>query len=82
MGFTDRYARFPATMISPLEFASPDHKPIMIHPSGVSERLRKPWRFDQVWLENEGCHETVASAWGVCVEGSSMKQVMKKLSVY
>ena len=45
-----------------------DHKPVIIHPRGVSVRPNKPWHFEQMWLEDEGCHDTMASAWS---EGSS-----------
>ena len=46
-----------------LECGSSDHKPILIYPDGVPIKLNKPWRFEQVWLEDERCHDTVASAW-------------------
>ena len=54
-----------------------DHKLVIIHPRGVSVRPNKPWHFEQMWLEDEGCHDTMASAWS---EGSSpMTQVVDKV---
>ena len=29
----------------------------------ILTRKQKPWRFEQVWLEDKGCHESVEAAW-------------------
>ena len=46
-----------------LDCGTSDHKPILIHPRGVPVRQNKPWRFEKMWLEEEGCHDMVSSAW-------------------
>ena len=46
-----------------LEYGTSDHKPIIIHPVGIPGSKQRPWRFEQVWLDNEGYHDTVHTAW-------------------
>ena len=52
---------FPASKVYHLECGCSDHKPIIIHPLGIPIRHQKPWRFKQVWLQEEDCHEAVNS---------------------
>ena len=54
---------FPATKVLTLECGTSDHKPIIIHPMGIPRKKQHPWRFEQVWLDDRGCHETVHTAW-------------------
>ena len=54
---------FPASKVSHLECGCSDHKPIVIHPLGIPIKHHKPWHFEQVWLQDEGCHKTVEGAW-------------------
>ncbi|XP_075640701.1 uncharacterized protein LOC142612501 [Castanea sativa] len=51
---------FPATKVVHLECGTLDQKPIVIHLEGILVRHQKPWHFEQVWLGEEGCHETVS----------------------
>ena len=55
---------FPASKVSHLECGCCDQKPIVIHPLGIPIRQNKPWRFEQVWLQDEGYHVTVEGVWG------------------
>ena len=57
-------ALFPASKVSHLECGCSYHKAIIIHPLGIPIRQNKPWRFKQVWLQDEGCHATVEEVWG------------------
>ena len=40
-----------------------DHKPLSIHLEGLPIRNQRPWRFEQVWLNDEACRTTVEAAW-------------------
>ena len=60
---SDWEALFPSSKVSHLECGCSDHKPIIIHPLGIPIRQNKPWRFEQVWLQDEGCHATVEEVW-------------------
>lgn len=37
-----------------LECGTSDHKPMVIHLEDIPVRPNKPWRFEQMWLEDEG----------------------------
>nr|POF07458.1 hypothetical protein CFP56_20149 [Quercus suber] len=58
-----------------------DHKPVVIHPNGIPVRPNKPWWFEQTWLEDEGCHETIASAWRDGKGSSPMSRVVNKVGL-
>ena len=62
VGSNEGFSLLPSSKIVHLECGTLDYKPIVIHPLGIPLRHQQPWRFKQVWLKEEGCHETVASA--------------------
>ena len=62
-----------------LECGSSNYKPIMIHPSGVVVKLKRPWRFEQVWLDDEGCNDQVNATWRVNTVGSPIRKVVQKI---
>lgn len=51
----------------------------MIHPSGVVVKLKRPWRFEQVWLDDEGCNDQVNATWRVNTVGSPIRKVVQKI---
>ena len=61
--------KYLAAQVNVLECGSSDHKPILIYPNGVPKKLNKPWHFEQVWLEDDGCHDTVEGGGGRFVDG-------------
>ena len=76
---TDWIEIFSATKVVHLECGSSNHKPIIILPKGITKRRKKPWRFEQMWLEDPGCKEIVVSAWGRFFLGGPMDQVEGKI---
>ena len=54
---------FPAFKVVHLESVSSDHKPFMIYLAGIPKKINKLWRFEQMWMEEEGCREMVEDAW-------------------
>ena len=79
LGTTDWLDIYPAKKVLILECGMLDHKPMIIHLGGVPMRPNKPWRFEQMWLEDEGCHDTVASAWRDGEGSSPMSRVLAKV---
>ena len=53
---------FPPTKVVHLECGTSNHKLILIMLAGIPKYLQKPWRFKQMWMEEEGCHEAIKSA--------------------
>ena len=70
---------FPAIKVVTLECGTSNHKPIIIHPMGIPDRKNHPWHFEQVWLEDKGCHEIVHSAWRSDYGTSPMDKVASKI---
>lgn len=58
-----------------------DHKPNIIHPLGILERKQRPWRFEQMWLKDDGCHDVVKATWRRAVRGSPMAMVEGKINM-
>lgn len=53
--------------------------PISILLEGFIEKTQRPWRFEQLWLENNGCHDIVERVWRMASSGSPMADVMSKI---
>ena len=62
-----------------LECGTSDHKLIVIFPLGIPKKLQRPWRFEQMWIDEEGCQDSVESAWRQPVRGNLIEQVEGKL---
>lgn len=77
----DWLEKYPAPKVMVLECGSSDHKPILIHPSGIPVKPNKPWHFEQIWLKDEGCHDVVAKAWSEGGGDNSMGKVVRKVEI-
>ena len=75
----DWLEKFSDTKVVHLECGSSDHKPIVIFPIGIPKKNQRPWRFEQMWLEEEGCYASVEVAWNQIVLGNPMKKVEIKI---
>ena len=53
------YDLFPSTSVQTLTCVSLNHKSICIRLDGIGIKAKKPWRFEQMWLEDSGCRDTV-----------------------
>ena len=62
-----------------LECGTSDHKLIVIFPSGIPKKLQRPWRFEQMWIDEEGYQDSVELAWRQPIRGNLMEQVEGKL---
>ncbi|XP_023883465.1 uncharacterized protein LOC111995767 [Quercus suber] len=76
---TDWLDKYLAAQVKVLECGSSDHKPLLIHPNGAPTKLNRPWRFEQVWLKDDGCHDTMAAAWSNGGGELPMGKVVKKV---
>ena len=62
----DWIAKFPAATLRHLHCFSSDHRPIKVvfDPNSESQRwFRRPFRFEEMWLADSGCSDTVLRAW-------------------
>ena len=59
---TEWISLFPGYLVTHLDTVFSNHKPLSIHMEGLPIRNQRPWRFEQVWLNEESCHTTVVAA--------------------
>ncbi|XP_030970334.1 uncharacterized protein LOC115990663 [Quercus lobata] len=53
----------PATRVQCIRSNASNHYPIIINPEGVADRPCKPFRFEHMWLKENGCGDTVKAVW-------------------
>ena len=63
VSMVDWLDRFPASKVQSLVCGQSDHSPILILPEGILAKPQRPWRFENLWLERDGCQDTVAHSW-------------------
>lgn len=49
---------------------------------GIPKRRQKLWRFEQMWLEDEGCKDIVELAWGKAFPYRPIDQVEGKIKSF
>lgn len=76
---TDWFDKYLTTQVMVLECGSLDHKSILIHSNRILVKSNKPWRFEKIGLEDDGCHDTVARAWSEGGGDLPMGKVVKKV---
>ena len=69
----------PATRVQHVRAHSSDHSPIIIKPEGITACRNKPFQFEQMWLREVGCGETVKATWGDTSYASTMPMVSQKI---
>ena len=72
---------FLASKTITLQCATSDHKPIIVHPMGIPIKKRRPWHFEQIWMEDEGCHESIEAAWRADFLDGLMHKVEEKFKL-
>ena len=60
---SDWLALFPDTKIYHLEADASDHRPLLIVPDGMNCSQQRPFRFEQMWLTEQGCSDTIQAVW-------------------
>ena len=60
---SDWLSLFPDTKIYHLEADASDHRPILIVLDGMNCSQQRPFRFEQMWLTEQGCSDTVQAVW-------------------
>lgn len=75
------FSLFPNTKVQHLRTHSSDHKAILIKLEGIIPHLDRPFKFEQMWLREEGCSKTVINTWGSTSINASMVQIALKIKV-
>ena len=79
MGMVEWMDMFPASKVVHLESVSFNHKPLKIYLASIPKRINKPWRFEQMWMEDEGCREVVEDARSYDSQGGAISILEMKV---
>jgi hypothetical protein len=77
--------KYPEARVHHLHTCSSDHSPIylILQPEPYQRRpFQKPFRFEEVWLTNSRCRDTVEATWFTQKNGTPMFQVQDKIRNY
>ena len=77
----DWLQQFVGTWVFHLRSTTSDHVPIWIVPDGLEPPpISKPFRFEEMWLLDKGCGQTVEVVWRAPFSCDLEVQVMKKIA--
>ena len=75
------FQKFPGTRIHHLQCMSSDHTPLLINLLGLLEPRRKRcFRFEEMWLSDPTCGETIEEVWGSTWEQNPSIAILKKVA--
>ena len=63
MATNDWFSMFPGTKVHHLDVTASDHKALCISPEGMDCSFQKLFRFEQMWMIDKGCSETIEAVW-------------------
>ena len=66
------FSRFPGIKVQHLHTHSSDHKAILIKLDVITLRPNRPFKFEQMWLREGGCSDTVIKVWGSSSQNANM----------
>ena len=69
---------FPKASITHLGAINSDHAPILLDTNPIDSFAHRPFRFEAVWLRDEGCSAVIENAWKIKVAGSDFIRLYKK----
>ena len=76
----DWFIRFPGSRVHHVDNSTSDHKFLWIDPSFLDFQLKKKvFRFEDMWLADKGCGETVEGVWQASFEGFVSSKVIRKI---
>lgn len=74
------FLKFPGTRIYHLHNSSSDHNPLLINHSGLDPLPRKKiFRFEEMWLSDSRCAETIKASWLSDLSQVSDDAILKKI---
>nr|POF06061.1 putative ribonuclease h protein [Quercus suber] len=71
----------PGTKVQHLHSNSSDHQAIVVKPEGIIPKPKRSFKFEQMWLQDRGCSDTVLNAWGPPLVGATMPEIVGKVQI-
>ena len=74
------FLKFLGSKVYHLQCASSDHRPLLVvfAPLDLPQRKR-PFRFEEMWLSNSGCGETVQATWNHSSGAEGNREILTKI---
>ena len=69
---------FPKVGVRHLVAPCSDHNPILLDTHLENQNLKRPFRFEAMWIRDESSSQVVEGAWNIPVKGSQSFKLMKK----
>ena len=63
LAINEWFRMFPGTKVQHLNTTVSDHRLIWINPEGMETHFQKSFCFDQMWMTDKGCGETIEAMW-------------------
>ena len=77
------FSKYPGTRVHHVDNTTSDHKILWIEQSELDCSPRKRlFRFEEMWLSDKGCGETVEGVWQVSYEDKGNTRVTRKVENY
>ena len=73
------FSLFPGTKVHHLDVTTSDHKPLLIARDGMDCQMKKPFRFEHIWMSDASCSKTVEVVWREDSVESWGTRIIKKL---
>ena len=72
------FSLFPDTQVHHIDITTSDHRPLLITSDGMECKQQRPFRFEQMWMSEPGCGETIEAIWKKnCTEPVGDKVIKK-----
>lgn len=75
------FSLYPGIKVQHLGTYSLDHRAILIKLEGIIPRPDRPFKFEHMWLHEDGCRNTVNNVWGSTSRNASMVQIAAKIKI-
>ena len=73
------FSLFLGTKVHHLDVTTSDHKPLLIAREGMDCQMKKPFRFEHIWMSDASCSRTVEAVWREDSVESWGTRIIKKL---
>ena len=82
MATNDWFSKFPDTKIYHLDVTTSDHNPLWIVSEGMECKQKRPFRFEQMWMSESECGETIKAVWQGSYSESGGREILKKIETW
>ena len=72
---------FPDSKVTNFPIINSDHGLMLLDTKNTSHFVRRPYRFEEMWMSHPQCEEIIKQAWSNQIKGSEMYALMSKIKL-